>query len=132
MTANIQVSARLDDGRIYVVGAETPGEFLANLVELYGDQGVADQVFEDLRAAILDPTSGQQSNSAPPSVPAQQWNNPPPVQQQPTTPGAPVCPSHGPMKFHPPGVSKSSGKSYSSSYRCGAYKCDTKAVWNND
>lgn len=90
MTANIQLSAKHPDGRIFVIGGATYDEFSENLLALYGPQG-ADRVVEDF-VFLLDPSSGQPSQPAAYSAPAS------PAAPVPAAPGAPTC-DHGARTF---------------------------------
>lgn len=42
MTSNVQVSAKLTDGRIFVIGGDTVLDFQNNLIELLGAEGAGD------------------------------------------------------------------------------------------
>jgi hypothetical protein len=67
MAGNYQVSNKLPDGRIFVIGGETFAEYKTNLVEVLGTEG-ADNVIGQMAAALEgQPISMQQavSNLAP-------------------------------------------------------------------
>jgi hypothetical protein len=79
MAGNYQVSNKLPDGRIFVIGGETFAEYKTNLVEVLGTEG-ADNVIGQMAAALEgQPISMQQAvaNLAP--------LNATPVQQPPQT-----------------------------------------------
>lgn len=68
MTSNVQVSAKLADGKIFVVGAETVLDFQNNLIELLGAEGAGDLMDEfksaftavgpDMAQAVANVTNG--------------------------------------------------------------------------
>lgn len=122
MTAKIQVSGKLPDGRIYVVGGDNADELFDNLAGVLGDGEAAQKVFQDF-TVLLDPPSGQ------PSQPAQSFA---PAAPPAGAPGAPVCP-HGPRTYKE-GFTSKAGKQMPSSWQCPsrdrAAQC--KAVWNDN
>jgi hypothetical protein len=83
MTANIQVSGKLPDGRIYVIGGDTYAEFAGLVQDFFGPDG--ERVIEDF-GVLLDPPSAQPSQPAPRSAPA--------TNAAPPAPGSPEC-RHG-------------------------------------
>lgn len=44
--ANFQVSSKLNDGRIFVIGADTFADFKSNLVEVLGVDGAEEQLLQ--------------------------------------------------------------------------------------
>lgn len=119
MTANIQVSGKLPDGRIYVIGGDTADQFFDNLAGVLGNGETAQRVMEDF-AVLVDPPSAQPSQPAVRSAPAQQ--------AAPSAPGAPPC-DHGPRSFRT--GTKANGQAWSAWF-CAAPKGapdQCKPVW---
>jgi hypothetical protein len=124
MTATVQVSGKLPDGRIYVIGGDTFDAFYANALEFFnGDPNQADRLIEDGRVALLDPPSPQRSQPAASSGPA--TNSAPP-------PGGPSC-MHGPRRFKEAFTSKA-GKALPTSWQCPSQdrSDQCKPVWNDN
>lgn len=95
MTQNVQISKKLDDGTILVVGGDNYGDFAASLLELVGQDDFIDVI--DLFKALVP--------GAAPAAPANNYSRTPPASTVPrsnggTPPGqvAPEC-NHGPMQY---------------------------------
>lgn len=120
MTAKLQVSGKLPDGRIYVIGGDTADELFDNLSGVLGDGEAAQKVFQDF-TVLLDPPSVPQSSPAARSGPA----------AGPPAPGAPSC-QHG-TRYRKEGFMSKAGKQMPSSWQCPsldrASQC--KALWND-
>lgn len=124
MTANIQVSGKYPDGRIFVIGGGSFDEFNQHLVDFFGGEA-AGRIVEDF-SVLVDPPSPAASPSSAPSGRAAGGPS------APSAPGAPTC-AHGPMQYFEAGTNKA-GKRYSSSWRCISRDRNDqcKAKWNDD
>lgn len=129
-----QVSGKLSDGRIYVVGANTWPEFVAAITDALGPQGAESSI-----AGFATALAGG-SVAAVAAAP----QHAAPQQQAPMTPvevaaafggsvisdqAAVVCKHGEPAKFVPAGVSKKTGKPYRAFYACARREneCDFRA-----
>jgi hypothetical protein len=90
MTANIQVSGKLPDGRIFVVGGDTADLFFDNLAGVLGDGEKAQRVIEDFQI-LVDPTIGQAVANV---APLRTGGAAAPTAAHVAAPGAPMC-DHG-------------------------------------
>lgn len=123
MTSNFQLSAKHPDGRIFVIGGADYDEFGTNLLALYGAEG-ADRVIEDF-TFLLDPSSGQPSQSAAPSAPAATgYSNT--ANPAPAAPGAPTC-AHGARTFRTGQGKKGTWTAWFCPQPKGAPQCE--AIW---
>ena len=107
--ANFQVSSKLNDGRIFVIGADTFADFKNNLVDVLGPAG-ADAVITTMAVSIEGApiTVEQAVNNVTASIPAT-------VVSQTTTPStAPTGRSckHGPMTKRQGASAKGPWKGY--------------------
>lgn len=121
LTSNFQLSAKHPDGRIFVVGGETYDQFSENLLALYGPS--ADRVIEDF-TFLLDPSSGQPSQPAAPSVPPYASGGNP--QASAPAPGAPTC-EHGARTFRTGTGKKGQWTAWFCPQPKGAQQCE--AIW---
>ena len=126
-----QVSGKLPDGRIFVVGADSYLDFANNLTDALGQED-ASVVLKDINSALL-PNSIAAGASRAASGPAPMT----PVEVAAafngtiTSDAAIVVCKHGEQaKLVPAGVSKSTGKPYRAFYACARPKetqCDFRA-----
>jgi hypothetical protein len=95
MTANIQVSGKYPDGRIFVIGGDNADDFYNNVAGILGDTA-ANQIREDFAILSNPGAAGAVATAAPlrtaaAAAPVQEqanpWGSPPP-------PGSPTC-DHG-------------------------------------
>jgi hypothetical protein len=146
VTANFQVSAKVPDGRIFVVGGEDFNTFYENTRLLYGgDEDKAVKAMTDMQEAFsggpVNPTVNAvaQIQQAYPQAQVQaaqpqQYQNPQQAYQQPPQapmnqnrqndgppPGFPIpyCPNHGmPAQWNKPGIGRGTGKPYKGFFGC--------------
>lgn len=117
MTEKLQVSKRLDDGTIVVVGGDSSAEFAKNLEEI-GGVTLRDEVRALFLSLIPDTTAPSSAPSFQQAVTnVQQGFTPPATVNQAS--GAPLCPNHGqPAKFVPGGIAKATGQPYQGFFAC--------------
>lgn len=130
MTEKFQVSKRLDDGTIIVVGGDSANEFAGNLAAIIGETG-RDEV-RGLFYSLIPAGPPAAASAAPGYVTEQQGQAnvqqafqtqqapPPPavVNASPPT-AAPLCPNHQqPAKWVPPGIAKATKRPYSGFFAC--------------
>lgn len=121
MTANIQLSGKANDGRIFVVGGDSYEEFRANVLALVDDPGTADALIADAAKLIAGVGVGVSQPAADPFTGAQNvvqaaFPQAAPQPQQSSGPQPGETPPTGkngkPMRLVPAGVSKKTGKPY--------------------
>lgn len=108
MTEKIQISAKLNNGTIVVVGGDNPDEFYENAVGMVGIDG-ADEVKAEFMN-LIPPSGGAQQ------APQQQYQ---PRQGAGSPPGGDtLCPSHQQAaEWRGPGTSKA-GNAYQGFWKC--------------
>lgn len=130
MTANIQLSAKANDGKIFVVGGDNFDDFYVNLVAVNGGDTAATDAIINEAKQLLAPVSAERAaldnarKAFPQAQPQQDpWGDPPvPPRQDLNTqrgqttgppPGpAPLDANGNPKRWVPPGVSKKTGKPF--------------------
>lgn len=125
----VQFSVQLPDGRIFVVGGETPTQFETHYTQLFGADAMDALITECVHALH---GHAVQMTTPPPQGPPdfvpeqyhgqmqapQQWQ-----QQAPAAPGGPPgpqpqCQCNAPMKWVPGGYSQAKQRSYAGFWAC--------------
>lgn len=117
MTANIQLSAKHPDGRIFVIGGDNFDEFFANAVAFFPAEQ-AERVVEEFQF-LLDPSAAPAVEAAAPLRTGAPAAAPTAAA---SAPGAPMC-DHGPRTFR----TGKSAKGNWSAWFCAAPQSTPKA-----
>lgn len=127
MTQNLQISKRLDDGTILVIGGDNYADFTSNLFALLSEEDAQEVLASFSHLASVPGVTGQAVQNLnqggiptqPYQHPATQVQAPPPVAPvAPPAAAGPVCDHGEPAKYVPGGVAKASGKPYRAFYAC--------------
>lgn len=68
MTANVQLSGKTNDGRIFVVGGDTVDDVLVHLTAVLGDRQAAEDAINDVASALAPVSAGGAATSGTASV----------------------------------------------------------------
>lgn len=117
MTEKIQISTKLVDGTIIVIGGDNVSEFMENANEMVGSAGA-----DELQAAFMNliPTSAgaQQQGFANAQQGFAPQNEQPRAGAGAPPGGQPLCPTHQQPATYKAGGTTAAGKAYNGFYKC--------------